>query len=93
MSSVISQARFGLNEAANLAAMDPTLYGDLSTLPTNHYEIVLTLDSNGALAGAPGLSTGHYTLRLLVPTAASKIISNQRLRPATAINPTSSSAM
>ena len=76
MTGAIVKVDYGLNEASNLAQMaiaNPTLYGsysDLSTLPTDHYEIVLTIDANGTQAGTPGLGSGSYTLVLKAPTGA-----------------------
>ena len=62
---------------AEMARSDPAEYGaggtiadysDLSLLPSNHLEIVLTVDTNGALPGTPGLGTGAYSLVLKAPT-------------------------
>ncbi len=66
----IVNIEYGMNEASHLAAMaaiDPTDYGtfaDLSPVPTNHFEAVLTF------AGADGLDDGTYTLVARTPVAA-----------------------
>ena len=69
----ITEVDYGLSEASVLAenaANDPTdwgSYSDLSLLPTNHWEAVLTIDGNGTQAGDPLLGTGNYTLVVLTP--------------------------
>ena len=68
MDGVIVHAQYGLDEASNLAKMDPTDYGDLSTVATNHYEVVLTIDMSGVAGGKIGLPSGAYTLELIAPT-------------------------
>ena len=83
MVGVITQVQYGLDEAANLANMNPTLYSDLSTVPTDHYEIVLTIDTSGTAAKHVGLGTGNYTVQLVAPaTPAGSTVQGHGLRNA-----------
>ncbi len=78
----ITQVDYGLSEASVLArnaANDPTdwgSYSDLSLLPTNRWEAVLTIDGNGTQPGDPLLGTGNYTLVVLTPRTAVVNINN-----------------
>ena len=71
----IVSVQYGMNKAADLAQMaidDPTDYGqysDLSTLPSNHWEAVLTIDGDPSTSGLQLLAAGNYTLVALVPQA------------------------
>ena len=72
----ITQVDYGMSEASELARNainDPTdwgSYSDLSLLPTNHWEAVLTIDGNGTTLGDPLLGAGYYTLEVLTPQTA-----------------------
>ena len=72
----VVSVQYGLNEASELAQMasdNPTLYGqysDLSALPMNHYEAVVTIDGNVGAAGIQSLGKGDYTLEAIAPVAA-----------------------
>ena len=61
----VIKAEYGLNKASELASA----YG-LSATPSNKYEVVLTIDGNGAETGTPALGTGDYTIVALAPVAA-----------------------
>jgi hypothetical protein len=74
ITGAITKVEYGLNRASELARMaidsPSSIYGeytDLNLLPTNRYEIILTIDGNGVAAGTPALGTGSYTLTLLTP--------------------------
>ncbi len=45
------------------------MYSDLSTLPSNHWEAVLTIDGDPSTSGLQMLAAGNYTLEALVPQA------------------------
>ena len=76
VSGAIASVQYGMNEAANLAAMyaaDPTdysQYADLSPVPTNHWEAVITLDGDPAQPGNHPLTGNNfnYSIELLAPT-------------------------
>ncbi len=65
VSGAIASVQYGMNKASDLAQMaaaDPTDYGqyaDLSAVPTNHWEAVITLDGNVAQAGIQPLGSGQ----------------------------------
>ena len=63
----IVSVQYGLNIAAELAASDPTHYGDLNVSAGNMWEAVLTIDANGVLPGSPALADGSYTIMALAP--------------------------
>ena len=73
INGAITKVEYGLNRASELARMSidsPSVYGDyseLSLLPTNRYEVILTIDGNGIAAGTPTLGAGAYTLQLITP--------------------------
>ena len=80
VSGNIVKVDYGLNVASDLAASDPADYSDLNPTPTNRWEVVLTIDANGVLAGTLALRDGTYMIEALAPTA---ISSGLPTRPAT----------
>ena len=72
----IVSIKYGMNKAADLAQMaiddsaDYGMYSDLSTLPSNHFEAVLTIDGDLSASGLQMLAAGNYTIEALVPQAA-----------------------
>ncbi len=75
INGAITHVDYGLSEASQLArnAVDDPAnwasYSDLSLLPTNRWEVVLTIDGNGTQIGDP-LLVGSYTLKMLTPQTA-----------------------
>ncbi|MCS7239389.1 MAG: hypothetical protein NZ899_14150, partial [Thermoguttaceae bacterium] len=80
----VIKVEFGLNKAAELAGRPDGVDHDgdgvpdgvytLSSLPSNKWEAVLTLDANGVIgAGAPGLEAGDYRLVVRTPQPARNI--------------------
>ncbi len=65
-SGAIVKAEYGLNMLYENSAY----YGVTGALPSNKYEVILTLDSNLSTAGYQGLTDGHYELQALAPVGA-----------------------
>ncbi len=59
----VANVQYGLNKAYQAG---------LSPLPTNKWEVILTVDGNSTLAGLQPLNTGTYTIQVVSPVAASQ---------------------
>ncbi len=69
----VVDVQFGLNKASELAGKVDGFGGtyDLSVIPTNKWEAVLTLDANGGLVpGMTSLGSAEYKITALSPSAA-----------------------
>ena len=68
VNGAVISVQYGMSEAANLAQMasaNPSAYGqyaDLDSVPTNHWEAVITVSGSAGGAKVTPLSAGQYTL-------------------------------
>ena len=72
----VVDVQFGLNKASELAGRPDAFGGtyELSAIPTNKWEAVLTLDANGGLVpGMTSLGSAEYKITALSPSAAGGI--------------------
>ncbi|MCD4728414.1 MAG: hypothetical protein K8R46_12175 [Pirellulales bacterium] len=65
VNGAIASVQYGMNKAADLSQLPG--YSDLNSVPTNHWEVILTIDANGSQSGSPVLSSGDYILEALAP--------------------------
>ncbi len=68
VSGGIINVSYGLSKAAELAGQIDPLTGeeyDLSAIPSNKWEVVITVDSNPDEDGAQALQDGYYTIQVL----------------------------
>ncbi len=65
INGAIVGVQYGMNKAADLALLPG--YADLNSTPTNHWEVILTIDANGTDPGTPQLKAGDYRLDALAP--------------------------